>query len=151
MEIRIEPAKTEDIDALIALLAILFSIEQDFKPDTEAQRRGLALLLANPERGMIFVARHSERGVVGMVSAQLVISTAIGAPSVWIEDMVIDAVFRGQGLGKALLERAQEWGMVQGAGRVQLLADADNMLALDFYRHLDWQATRLFAWKKLLA
>jgi len=151
MSIRIEAATTADIDALIALLAVLFSIEQDFKPDTEAQRRGLALLLANSERGMIFVARHPSRGVVGMVSAQLVISTAIGAPSVWIEDMVIDAVFRGQGLGKALLAQAQAWGAAQGAGRVQLLADADNMLALDFYRHLDWQPTRLFAWKRLLA
>jgi len=150
MTIRIEAAVTDDIDALIALLNILFSIEQDFKPDALAQRRGLALLLSNPAQGRIFVARHAARGVVGMVSAQLVISTAIGAPSAWIEDMVLHEAFRGQGLGKALLDSAREWAIAQGAGRIQLLADADNTPALDFYRHLDWQPTRLFAWKKLL-
>lgn len=151
MDICIEGAGMGDIDALIGLLDTLFSIEQDFTPDPVAQRRGLELLLASPAQGRIFVARHAEQGAVGMVSVQLVISTAIGAPSAWIEDMVIEAPFRGRGLGKALLDAARDWAVAQGAGRIQLLADADNPPALDFYRHLEWQPTRLFAWKKLLA
>lgn len=151
MAIRIEAAQPGDIDTLIGLLDKLFSIEQDFRPDHVAQRRGLELLMARPEHGRIFVARDAVQGVVGMVSAQLVISTAIGAPSAWIEDMVIQASFRGQGLGKRLLDAARDWASAQGAGRIQLLADADNTPALDFYRHLEWQPTRLFAWKKLIA
>lgn len=143
-------ARTSDIDALVALLDVLFSIEQDFIPDEAAQRQGLELLLASPDRGQIFVARHRLEGVIGMVSAQLVISTAIGAPSAWIEDMVVQRQFRGQGVGKLLLEKVREWAVSKGAGRIQLLADADNAPALDFYRHLDWQPTRLFAWKKIL-
>jgi GNAT superfamily N-acetyltransferase len=142
-------AQTSDIDALVGLLNVLFSIEQDFTPNEVAQRRGLELLLASPERGQIFVARHPVEGVVGMVSAQLVISTAIGAPSAWIEDMVVRESFRGQGVGKLLLDQVREWAMLKGVGRMQLLADADNAPALDFYRHLDWQPTRLFAWKKI--
>ena len=151
MSIRIEPAIASDIDSLIFLLDVLFSIEQDFKPNALAQRRGLEMLLAQPERGRIFVARHATDGIVGMVSAQLVISTAIGAPSAWIEDMVLREAFRNQGLGKALLLAARDWATGQGARRLQLLADADNTPALDFYRHLDWQPTRLFAWKQLIA
>lgn len=151
MSIRIESAVTGDIDSLIALLDVLFSIEQDFKPNAIAQRRGLEMLLSQPERGQILVARHATEGIVGMVSAQLVISTAIGAPSAWIEDVVLRESFRSQGLGKALLLAAHDWAIGQGAGRLQLLADADNTPALDFYRHLDWQPTRLFAWKKLIA
>jgi GNAT superfamily N-acetyltransferase len=143
-------AQTSDIDALVGLLNVLFSIEQDFTPNEAAQRRGLELLLANPEHGQIFVARHPVEGVVGMVSAQLVISTAIGAPSAWIEDMVVREPFRGRGVGKLLLDQVREWAVPKGAGRIQLLADADNTPALDFYRHLDWQPTRLFAWKKVL-
>lgn len=150
MSIHIEPATTDDIDALTSLLGLLFSIEQDFKPDPGAQRRGLELLLADPQRGTILVARHANRGVVGMVSAQLVISTATGTPSAWVEDMVLLEDFRGMGLGKTLLKSVQEWAIAHDAGRIQLLADADNKPALDFYRHLDWQPTRLFAWKKLL-
>lgn len=150
MPITADYAAPSDIDALVGLLNILFSIEQDFSPNEAAQRRGLELLLANPERGQIFVARHPDEGVVGMVSAQLVVSTAIGAPSAWIEDMVVQRQFRGQGTGKLLLGKVREWALSKGAGRVQLLADADNAPALDFYQHLDWQPTRLFAWKKIL-
>lgn len=150
MGLMIEAAVAADIDALIGLLDILFSIEQDFQPDHVAQRRGLELLLARPTHGRIFVARDAEQGVVGMVSAQLVISTAIGAASVWVEDLVVLDTFRGQGVGKALLNAVREWAVAQGAGRVQLLADVDNTPALDFYRHLNWQPTRLLAWKALL-
>jgi GNAT superfamily N-acetyltransferase len=150
MAIEIDTANAADIDALVKLLNILFSIEQDFSPDETAQRKGLKLLIEQPAQGQIFVARHPEAGVVGMVSAQLVISTAMGAPSAWIEDMVVFDQFRGMGLGKALLDKAQDWAAAKGAKRLQLVADADNRAALEFYSHLDWQPTRLFAWKKVL-
>ena len=149
MTISIEHADAGDIDALVELLSILFSIEQDFVPNESAQRSGLQLLLASPDQGAIFVARHPEAGIVGMVSAQFVISTAVGAPSAWVEDMVVRKPFRGQGVGKALLDKAKDWAMARGAKRIQLLADADNVSALDFYQHLGWQPTRLFAWKKI--
>ena len=148
MPITTDYAQSSDINALVGLLNALFSIEQDFTPNEAAQRRGLELLLASPDRGQIFVARHPVAGVVGMVSAQLVISTAIGAPSAWIEDMVVHEKFRGQGVGKLLLDHVRKWAASKGAGRIQLLADADNSPALAFYRHQDWQPTRLFAWKK---
>lgn len=150
MPIRIEKANAGDIEALVGLLGVLFSIEQDFCPDEAAQRKGLQLLLGSPDQGQIFVAHHKEAGVVGMVSAQLVISTAMGAPSAWIEDMVVREQFRGLGAGKALLEKAKEWAQTKGAKRLQLVADADNAAALNFYKHLNWQPTRLFAWKKLV-
>lgn len=149
MPITIVHADPGDMDALVELLNVLFSIEQDFTPNEYAQRSGLQLLLNSPDQGQIFVARHQDAGIVGMVSAQLVISTAMGAPSVWIEDMVVRKQFRGQGVGKALLDKTMEWAMAKGAKRVQLLADADNAPAHDFYRHLGWEPTRLFAWKKI--
>jgi GNAT superfamily N-acetyltransferase len=150
MTLSITPATLADMPALIALLELLFSIEQDFRPDAEKQRRGLEMLLAQPENARILVARHPEMGVVGMVSAQLVISTASGAPSAWIEDVVIRPEFRAGGLGRRLLDAASDWAKAQGARRLQLLADADNAQALEFYKHLEWQPTRLFAWRKFL-
>jgi GNAT superfamily N-acetyltransferase len=150
MPFSITPATLADVPRLIALLEILFSIEQDFRPDAEKQRRGLEMLLARPENGVILVARHANAGVVGMVSAQRVISTASGAPSVWIEDVVINPEFRAGGLGRHLLDAARDWAIAHGARRLQLLADADNTPALGFYEHLDWQPTRLFAWRKML-
>ena len=108
MAISIERANAGDMEAMVKLLSLLFSIERDFSPDETAQRHGLQLLLDTPEQAQIFVAQDEAAGVIGMVSAQLVISTAVGAPSAWIEDMVVLEAFRGQGVGKALFASATE-------------------------------------------
>ncbi|MGY1490554.1 N-acetyltransferase family protein [Methylobacillus pratensis] len=141
----IRPAEPADIPALCGLLQQLFSIEQDFTPDPAKQTAGLRLLLEHPDRGTILVAQQAGGQVVGMVSAQLVVSTAQGSPAAWIEDMVIDAQWRGAGLGKQLLTQALAWAKTQGATRVQLLVDMDNQPAIAYYDHLGWNTTRLQA------
>jgi ribosomal protein S18 acetylase RimI-like enzyme len=148
--LNINDAKLEDIPALVELLAALFSIEVDFKPDTAKQVQGLRLLIQSPTTGVIKVARDSEGFAVGMVSAQLVISTAQGAPSAWVEDMIILEKYRGQGLGKALLNEALAWAKQKGASRAQLLVDVENEPALGYYKHLGWETTQLQARKIFL-
>ncbi|MFL9711268.1 N-acetyltransferase family protein [Methylobacillus sp. Pita1] len=141
----VRPAEPADIPALCGLLQQLFSIEQDFTPDPAKQTAGLRLLLERPDRGTILVAQLVGGQVVGMVSAQLVVSTAQGSPAAWIEDMVIDAQWRATGLGKQLLTQALAWAKMQGATRAQLLVDMDNQPAIAYYDHLGWNATRLQA------
>jgi len=114
--ITIAPASEADIPDLIDLLTVLFSIEQDFSPDPDKQGRGLAALLASPT-GHIAIARDTTSRAVGMATAQLVISTAEGAPSAWIEDVVVREDFRGKGLGRALLDTVLAWARSQGAVR----------------------------------
>ena len=145
----ITSANESDIPELIDLLGVLFSIEQDFTPDTDKQRRGLAALLASPT-GHVAIARDANARAVGMATAQLVISTAEGAPSAWIEDVVVREDWRGKGLGRALLDAVLAWARGQGAVRAQLLADLDNSPALAFYDRLDWQPTRLGARRLML-
>lgn len=144
-ELSIAPAATADIPELLSLLEALFSIEQDFRPDPERQRRGLELLLARPDAARVLVARNAAGKVLGMASAQLVISTAEGAPSAWIEDVVVAEGHRGAGIGGALLAAVLDWAKARGATRAQLLADLDNAPALHFYERLGWQPTRLGA------
>ena len=81
----IRRATEADVGALVALLGELFSIEADFRPEETRQRRGLALLLSSPAERLVLVA---ERGgeVAGMVTVQLVVSTAEGALSGLLED-----------------------------------------------------------------
>ena len=134
-----------DIPDLINLLSVLFGIEKDFKPDFSRQENGLALILKNHTLDTIQVARNSAGKAVGMVSAQLVISTAQGTASAWIEDMVIDAEFRGCGIGKQLLQKTLDWAKSKGATRAQLLVDIENTEALGYYQHLNWESTQLQA------
>jgi GNAT superfamily N-acetyltransferase len=139
------PAAVSDVPQLVQLLNLLFAIEQDFQADPEKQARGLRQLIATPENAVIMTARNPDGNVIGMVSAQLVISTAEGTYSAWIEDMVIAEGWRAKGIGRHLLSAALDWAHLRGATRAQLLVDLDNAPALGYYEHLGWQATRLGA------
>lgn len=140
-----DEATSADIPELIELLNSLFSIEKDFAPNADHQRTGLQLLLANADGACIKVARNVAGKAIGMVSAQLVVSTAQGACSAWIEDMVIAPDHRAQHIGKHLLQHALAWAKAHGATRAQLLVDLANDSALGYYQHLGWQATQLQA------
>ena len=143
-------ANETDIADLVHLLSLLFNIEKDFNPDTSKQQKGLELLLKNNATATIQVAKNDRGKVIGMVSAQLVISTAEGATSAWAEDMVIDATYRGYGIGKQLLHNALAWAKNKGASRAQLLVDMANTDALGYYQHLKWEATQLQARRVIL-
>jgi GNAT superfamily N-acetyltransferase len=138
----IRPARPEDLEALVTLLGELFAIEADFRPDPARQRRGLALMLGDRLRRAVIVA-ESEGRVVGMVTGQLVVSTAEGAASVLVEDMVVKDGARGAGIGRRLLCAVEEWAAARGATRLQLLADRENQGALRFYAARGWGPTRL--------
>jgi GNAT superfamily N-acetyltransferase len=138
----VRPAVEGDLDDLVRLLGQLFSIEADFRPEGARQRRGLARMLEEPSRRLVLVAEAAGE-VVGLVTVQLVVSTAEGADSAWVEDLVVDEAHRGGGLGQRLLEEAEAWAEARGATRLQLLADATNVGALRFYARMGWSPTRL--------
>ncbi|BBP00984.1 GNAT family N-acetyltransferase [Sulfuriferula nivalis] len=143
----IQAACHDDIPALIVLLDTLFTIEQDFTPNHAAQQQGLELMLQQADMAYIAIAKNDAGSVIGMASAQLVVSTAEGAFSAWIEDVVVDANYRQHGIGSALLANVLDWATSKGATRAQLLADLDNTPALDFYQRTGWKMTRLVAHK----
>jgi len=55
----IEKATAADIPALSGLLSVLFSQEAEFTPNVEAQQRGLAQIIGNPEIGVVLVIKVS--------------------------------------------------------------------------------------------
>jgi GNAT superfamily N-acetyltransferase len=83
-----------------------------------------------------------------MVTGQLVISTAEGGPALLVEDLYVVQKSRGRGIGRMLLEKIGIWAHGHGAKRLQLLADRDNLGALQFYRATGWQPTRLICLRK---
>lgn len=78
-----------------------------------------------------------------MATAQLVVSTAEGALSVWIEDIVVSATHRNNGIGKQLIAHILDWSRLHGATRAQLLVDLDNEQPVIFYDHIGWENTHL--------
>ncbi len=140
----IDTARAEDVPKLVELLLDLFGTELDFTADVTAQTRGLELLIAQPpQQATVLVARDADGQVIGMGTAQLVISTSEGAPSAWIEDIVVHRDHRRAGLGRALLDALLVWSRERGATRAQLVADRENLPAEMFYSALGWKTTQL--------
>ena len=137
----VRAARPTDVERMVGLLALLFALEADFRPDPARQRQGLILLLGD-ERARVLVAERAD-GVVGMCTGQLVVSTAEGGPALLVEDVVVDAGHRGRGVGSALLAALTDWARGHGVRRLQLLADGNNGPALAFYDRLGWRATAL--------
>jgi len=135
-----------DLASLVSLLEVLFSIEEDFSFDKSRQQRGLAMMLENP-LGCILVAEAKGK-VVAMCSGQLTVSTAEGGPSLLVEDVVVREEFRGRSIGRQLMEQIGLWARENGADRLQLLADRNNLSALSFYEKLGWQTTQLICLRK---
>jgi len=143
---QIRAATIDDIGDLRHLLKQLFSIEEDFVFDAEKQEQGLKLLL-NADNAHVAVA-NIDNQVVGMATGQLLISTAEGAQTLLIEDVVIAPHYQRRGLGRLLLQATADWALSFGAQRMQLLADKNNTKALAFYTNDQWQTTQLICLRK---
>lgn len=144
--VTIRSARLDDLEALVALLRDLFTIEADFSVNDRLQRRGLWMLLENG-MGCLLVA-ECDGMVVGMVTGQLTVSTAEGGPALLVEDMVVSEGYRGRGIGRRLMGAMGKWAREHHVSRLQLLADRDNGPALEFYRHLGWHSTQLICLRK---
>lgn len=141
-------ATVSDVAAMIDLLQALFSLETDFAFDRTRQRRGLELLLQAKD-SCVLVA-EKERQVVGMCTAQLLVSTAEGGLKAIIEDVSVSEEWRGQEIGTKLLAGIEQWAIRQGVKRLDLLADRHNIPALSFYRKVGWGQTELVGLQKKL-
>lgn len=147
--LKITPAAAADIPELCALLALLFTQEADFKPDREAQSRGLTSIINHPEIGLILVARQHGQ-IVGMVNLLYTISTALGERVALMEDMVVSPSARGVGLGSQLLEHAIQSARLNGCKRITLLTDASNASAQRFYQKHGFTASAMVPFRLLL-
>jgi GNAT superfamily N-acetyltransferase len=143
----IRQAIPQDISGLISLLKVLFAIEADFAFDEENQRRGLELMMSTPDRSCIMVAEVNGK-IIGMCTAQLLVTTAEGGLAALVEDMVVRQDYRKQGIGRSLLTKIEEWSCGHGAKRLELLADCHNTPALEFYKKLHWRHTQLICLHK---
>jgi len=146
---QIAVAQQKDIQELCQLLAILFSQEEDFKPDYAAQSRGLGLIIADPKVGHILIARQNEV-VIGMVNLLYTISTALGDRVALLEDMVVHPDARGTGAGSLLLKQAIELARSNGCRRITLLTDRTNEAAQRFYKRHGFTLSAMIPLRLLL-
>ena len=131
--IAFEPARETDLPQLVELLALLFDQEAEFQPDAAKQNAALKMILSDPARGRIYVARDGRRAVA-MVSLLFTVSTAEGGKAAWLEDLVVHPDYRRQGTGQKMLAYVVGQARAEGVLRISLLTDMQNERAQAMYR-----------------
>ena len=137
-------AEPGDVPQLVELLGILFTQEAELNPDPEKQRGALEIILAEPARARIYVARDGD-AVVAMAALHFTTSTAEGGKVAWFEDCIVRPEHRRKGLGKTLLEYVIAQAQAEGALRVMLLTDGDNERAQALYRKAGFADSSMLA------
>ncbi|ADD69270.1 GCN5-related N-acetyltransferase [Denitrovibrio acetiphilus DSM 12809] len=141
---KISKATTNDIPELCGLLTILFTQEEEFKPDFKKQAEGLRNIIENPSAGCILKAEADGR-IIGMVNLLFTISTFTGGKVAVLEDMVVLPEQRGTGTGAKILEAAKNTAKEEGCRRITLLTDGNNLLAQKFYKKHGFERSDMVA------
>lgn len=136
MEIR-RAFKSRDIDGMVDLLNQLFEIESDFTPNPELERKGLKMLLQS-DLASVLIASEGVK-VIGMCTAQIIVSTAAGGLKAQVEDVVVDKDYRRQGIGTKLLNAMEQEMKQKGVVRLALAVDKNNECATAFYNQGNWK------------
>jgi ribosomal protein S18 acetylase RimI-like enzyme len=145
----IDEATFPDVSQMCELLALLFAQEHEFPPDKYKQRTALNALVCNPQRGRIFVLRDDET-VLGMVSIQIVVSTACGGDVLLLENLVVSPACRNRGYGSALLDHTVDFARHSGFKHITLMTDPLNFEARRFCARHGFLASDLIPCRMLL-
>ena len=105
--------------------------QRQLRPDWESRWRDFIAL--GPDR-LILMAWSGDRAA-GYVNARFqddygLFEEAYG----FIDDAFVEADFRGRGLGRALLARAEAWCLRRGATELRLSAASENDLGVGFWK-----------------
>lgn len=144
MEIR--DASRSDIEGILLLIEELFSIEEDFEFDKAKAEKALNILIDSHGAFVMLACENDE--ILGLCTMQTLISTAEGGQVGLVEDMVVAEGHRGRGIGSMLLKALEKRASENGLLRLQLLADRNNLPALDFYARNKWCRTQLICLRK---
>jgi len=144
----VRPAGPTDGAALVALVRGLAEFERLPPPDDEAAERLVAHAFGPHPRFDVLMAE-----VDGDVRAYALFfetySTFLAAPSLWLEDLFVDPVVRGRGIGTALMREVARVAVARGCRRLEWNVLDWNERAQAFYRALgarmlgEWQGCRL--------
>jgi len=90
---------------------------------------------------MVLVAGDEVGNVLGVVTVHLFQSIHASEPAAWLTSLVVEEQARGQGVGSALVLRAEEWAIQHGALRISLTSALHREQAHEFYKTRDYEHT----------
>jgi GNAT superfamily N-acetyltransferase len=148
MALKIERATEQDIPAIVRLVRLLAEYEKlahEMVSSEDDFRKALFGPRCNVEALMAFAGDVP----VGFALYFYNFSTFLGQRGIYLEDLFVEPEYRGQGIGKALLQRLASIAKDENCGRMEWSVLTWNQPSIDFYHRLgavtleDWRTFRL--------
>lgn len=130
MEIR--PAREDEVEDLLPLLRGYCDFYEADPPD-DGLRKMARALIADPDEGVIFIARDQAGQAVGFAAMGWKWSSLSAARAGVLEDLFVAPDARGGGLAEALIEACAERCRERGATKLEWVTATDNKRAQAVY------------------
>lgn len=127
-------------------LGRLFDLYRQFyqqSADEPLARNYIAERLANAD-SVIFMALDARGRGLGFTQLYPALCSVATRPFFVLYDLYVDREVRGQGIGRALMERAREHAVSSGASRIDLETSVDNTAGQSLYASLGYQRDQDF-------
>ena len=144
MTINIRPFTSSDTNFIEALIPRFSEFDLPaWRQRDEIDAANLASLkkaMEAPEPGSaIFIAEDETGKCAGFLHLQIQTDYFNGTKVAYISDIAVDSAFEGQGVGRILLDKAEEWAREQGCSLLTLYVFSNNSRARKVYEKLGFK------------
>lgn len=136
---RIDPARPDDVDAIVALVRELAEFER-LLHEVRVQPDELREHLFGPRPYCDAALVRVGEEVAGFALWFHNYSTFLGRAGLYLEDLYVRPQYRGQGIGRALLVHLAGLAVERGCGRMEWAVLDWNTRAMEFYDSLGAKA-----------
>lgn len=105
---------------------------------------------AKQENSEIYVAEDENQTFAGYLFVGESRNLMVGKSSGFIYDIYVNEEFRGKGIGKQLIERAENYCRQRGYTRLSLMVSAHNKPALKLYESTGFQKDQIYMDKEII-
>jgi GNAT superfamily N-acetyltransferase len=138
---KIREAKPADATRIAELIALL-----EHPIDEKTVRNNLSKLKKGGELPLVATL---EKQVVGLCGVHTMVTVHRPAPVGRITVLVVDDKTQRHGIGRMLVEAAEQWCRKQGCQIIEVTSNDRRAAAHAFYRHMGYQRTSIRFFKKL--
>jgi GNAT superfamily N-acetyltransferase len=141
--VRIRPVTDEDREFVISLMPRLVEFGpprwRDAAQMTDFDTRVISESLLNPQPDIaVFIAEDAEGRALGFIHLHAATEHYNHDEHGHVEDIIVAPEGEGRGVGRALLEKAEEWARGRGYRWLTLNVFAENLRAREVYKRLGY-------------
>jgi ribosomal protein S18 acetylase RimI-like enzyme len=120
--------------------------------DREKWNRHMIMVFENDlkrENGEIFIAEDERRRFIGYLFVGGISDMMTGLNYGFIYDIFVEEKSRGKGIGKLLLEKAEDYCRKKGYSRIALMVSTENDSAIRLYSRIGFKPEQMHMAKEL--